>query len=92
MKKKLKQYLEENNLNQRQLAWLLDTDETYLSKIMTSKRQAGRQIIEKYNQLPGVREQEMINRVRAVVNNLWTDGVIDGNTAKIILKQINSGD
>jgi transcriptional regulator with XRE-family HTH domain len=84
--------MKENDINQKQLASLLHITQSHLSKVLNGRKKAGAQLVEKYYNLPGVQEKEKLDRVREVINNLWTDGVIDNNTAKIILKQINPGD
>ena len=58
LKKKLKNYMNENDLTQRELAGLMNLDETYLSKILNDRHEPGHTIIKKYYNLPGVKEKE----------------------------------
>ena len=71
MKEELKEYMKENNITQRELASLLNTNETYLSKILNGKRGAGKKIIQRYNNLPGVKENEdLVERVEKLEKEL----------------------
>lgn len=93
MKQKLIEYMEENGLNQRQLADLLGVSESHLSRVMNDKWKAGAKVAEKYYQLPGVKEKEAINQVRETINQLWTHGNINNDIAKKLLVALeNPGD
>jgi transcriptional regulator with XRE-family HTH domain len=70
MKEKLLQYMNENNLTQKQLASLLHTSESHLSKILNDKKKAGAETYEKYMQLPGIYEEQAL---RAILNYLMLE-------------------
>ena len=62
LKKKLKNYMNENDLTQRELAGLMNLDETYLSKIINDKHKPGAKIVEKYYNLPGIKDNQSIQQ------------------------------
>lgn len=89
MIEKLKQYMEENNLNQKQLASLLSITEGHLSKVLAGKKKPGAKTVEQYMKLPGVREREAIREVRELIDDLWLAGEIEMRPAKKILTKLN---
>jgi transcriptional regulator with XRE-family HTH domain len=56
--KELKKYMEDNELTQRQLATFLDTNETYLSRLLNNNANPGAKIYKSYFNLPGIMEKE----------------------------------
>ena len=54
----LEDYMEDNNINQRQLANLLDINEQYLSRLLNDNASPGAKIYKKYFELPGIMEKE----------------------------------
>ena len=90
MKDKLKRYMQENGLTQRQLADLMNTDESYISKILSGKHKPGAVTVEKYYRLPGVQEKETVEELRRETNELWLAGVIDEKAARRLLAKMRN--
>jgi DNA transposition AAA+ family ATPase len=63
MIEKFKLYMARTGLNQRQLAWFLGISEEWMSKLMNGHYEAGREVIEAYDRLPGNQEREDIQKI-----------------------------
>lgn len=88
---KLKQYMQEYNLNQKQLASLLSITESHLSRIMSGKYQPGHKILKQYRKLPGVMEREALREFAEMVDSLWIKGEISAEVAKVFLTKLKPG-
>ena len=84
MKEKLKQYMRNNTINQKQLASLMGTSESHLSKLLNDRKKAGAETYEKYMQLPGIKEEQAL---RTVLNYLLLE-FSRGNFSRDQLDQV----
>jgi len=93
MKEKLKQYMRNNTINQKQLASLMGTSESHLSKLLNDRKKAGASLIEKYHSLPGIQEKKDINIIINTMVSELNQGNLDIETFQRITKTIdNPGD
>ena len=88
----MKMYMEENNLNQKQLASLLNITESHLSRVMSGKNPAGHKMMKQYQKLPGISEREALREFRELVDSLWLNGEIEAEAAKKLLLKLKPGD
>lgn len=89
---KLKQYMTDNNINQKQLAGLMGISEAHLSHLLAGNKKPGEKTVEAYFKLPGVKEKEALIMARIKVQDLWTNDNINNATAKLLLKILNPQD
>ncbi|MFP4661962.1 MAG: helix-turn-helix domain-containing protein [Halanaerobiales bacterium] len=60
MIKKLKQYMKDNNINQKQLASLMNISEAHMSRLLSGAKKPGEKTVEAYFNLPGIKEKEQL--------------------------------
>jgi len=82
----IKKYMNKRNLQQQDMAKLLNISVSHMSKIMNEHQKPGPKIIQAYYNLPGIKEQKIINKTKDLVNTLWINNKIDEEIAK---KMIN---
>ena len=85
LKNKLKEYMKNYNINQKELASLLDVSQSHLSKVLKGKKSPGAKVADAYFRLPGILESKKINDLRELVNTLFLNEEINEETAKRIL-------
>lgn len=86
--KKIKEYMKERDLQQQQMAKLLDVSISHMSKIMNGHQEPGPKIANNYYKLPGVKEKEAIQRAKQVIDDLWLSGQINEPAAKELVRAL----
>jgi len=86
--KKIKEYMEERNLNQQEMGKLIGVSKTHMSKIMNGHQDPGSRMTNKYYKLPGIKEREAIEQTKQVIDDLWLSGQIDEPAAKKLVKAL----
>ena len=84
MIKKLRKYMEDNDINQKQLSSLMGIGQAHMSKLLTGKKKAGAKTYERYHRLPGIREEQAL---RAILNYLMLE-FSRGNFSREQLDQV----
>lgn len=90
--KRIKEYMNERELQQQQMAKLLDISISHMSKIMNNHQKPGPKIANNYYNLPGVKEQEAIQRVKQIIDDLWLSGQINEPAAKELIRALQYDD
>ena len=86
--KKIKEYMEERELQQQQMAKLLEISIAYMSKLMNGRQSPGKKVINNYYKLPGIKEKEAIERAKQIIDDLWLSGQIDEPAAKELVQAL----
>lgn len=84
--KKIKEYMEERNLNQQEMGKLIGVSKSHMSKIMNGHQDPGSRMTDKYYKLPGIKEREAIEQAKRVINDLWVSGQLKESAAKELIR------
>jgi len=86
--KKIKEYMEERNLNQQEMGKLIGVSKSHMSKIMNGHQDPGSRMTNKYYKLPGIKEREAIEHAKRIINDLWVSGHIKEPAAKELVRAL----
>ena len=89
MQEKIKKYINNHDLTQRQMANLLGMTESHLSRVLSGNKNPGPKMIKAYNNLPGIDEQNQLRQVLDYLMLEFSKGNLNQKILRGALKEQN---
>ena len=89
MQEKIKKYINDHDLTQRQMANLLGMTESHLSRVLSGNKNPGPKMIKAYNNLPGIDEQNQLRQVLDYLMLEFSKGNLNQEILRGALQQQN---